>query len=150
MRKGVVDGTMAPPNELLGWKVAEVAKYCTIVPEAGYSTAIFVTMNLAKWNSLQPDIQKILTEVSKDWVEYTGKEMNRSEMEGYEFGKKAGHSFIYPSTEEKARWIRAVKPLRDDYVKAMEAKGLQGKEALDYREYLIEKYSKVYPPLKLE
>jgi len=150
MRKGVVDGTVASPNTLLGWKVAEVAKYSTMLSDVGYVSAMFITMNLEKWNGLPPDIQKVFTDVSKDWVEYTGKVWNDIEIEGYRFGKKAGHIFIYLTPEERARWERAVKPLQDNYVKTMEAKGLPGKEALDYRQQIIEKYGKVYPPLKFE
>ncbi len=150
MRKGVVDGTVASPNTLLGWKLAEVANYSTILSEVGYVSAMFITINSDKWNSLPPDIQKIFTEVSREWVEYTGKVWNQIEIEGYEHGKKVGHTFIYLSPEEKSRWMNAVKPLKDNYVKAMEGKGLPGKEAVDYREQLIQKYGKIYPPLKFE
>ena len=150
MRKGVVDGTVASPNTLLGWKVAEVANYSTILSEVGYVSAMFITMNPDKWNSLPQDIQKIFTEVSQEWVEYTGKVWNEIEIEGYQHGKKVGHTFIYLSPAERIRWMNAVKPLTDNYVKAMEAKGLPGKEALNYRDQLIEKYGKVYPPLKFE
>ena len=52
--KGVVDGTTASTNELKGWRLAEVANYTAYYPRAGYVTAMFVTMNLAKWNSLPP------------------------------------------------------------------------------------------------
>jgi TRAP-type C4-dicarboxylate transport system substrate-binding protein len=150
MQKGVVDGTVSSPNELLGWKVAEVAKYSTILLDVGYVTAMFVTMNLNKWDSLPPDIQKIFTDVSREWVDYTGKEWNRIEIEGFQHGKKVGHTFIYLSSEEQARWVKAVKPLQDAYVKSMEAKGLPGREALDYRQQIIEKYGKMYPRLKYE
>lgn len=150
MQKGVVDGTVSSPNELLGWKVAEVAKYSTILLDVGYVTAMFVNMNLNKWNSLPPDIQKIFTEVSTEWVDYTGKEWNRIEIEGFQHGKKVGHTFIYLPPQEQARWVKAVKPLQDGYVKAMETKGLPGKEALDYRQQIIEKYGKMYPRLKYE
>ena len=148
--KGVVDGTTGAPNELKGWKVAEVAKYCTIVSDAGYVTAFWVGMNLDKWNTLPKDIQKIFTEVSEEWVLRTGERWNEMEIEGYELGKELGHVFIYPSPEECARWVDAVKPLADKYVADMEAKGLPGREALDYKQELIEKYGKMYPPLKLE
>ncbi len=150
MRKGVVDGTVSTPNELLGWKVAEVAQYSTLLLDVGYVTAMFITMNNDKWKSLPPDIQKVFTEVSNEWVEYTGKEWNRMEIEGYQHGKKVGHTFIYLTPQEQARWRNAVKPLQDDYVKATESKGLPGKEAVEYRRQLIEKYSKMYPPLKFE
>jgi TRAP-type C4-dicarboxylate transport system substrate-binding protein len=130
--------------------VAEVANYSTILSEVGYVSAMFITMNPDKWKSLPQDIQKIFTQVSQEWVEYTGKVWNQIEIEGYEHGKKVGHTFIYLSPEEKSRWVNAVKPLNDNYVKAMEAKGLPGKEAMDYKEQLIQKYSKMHPPLKFQ
>ncbi len=150
MSKGVVDGTVSTPNELLGWKVAEVAKYSTLLLDVGYVSAMFITMNNEKWKSLPPDIQKVLTDVSNEWVDYTGKEWNRIEVEGYQHGKKVGHTFIYLTPQEQARWRNAVKPLQDGYIKAMEVKGLPGKEAAEYRQQLIERYSKVYPPLKFD
>jgi TRAP-type C4-dicarboxylate transport system substrate-binding protein len=150
MSKGVVDGTVSTPNELLGWKVAEVAKYSTLLLDVGYVSCMFVTMNNEKWKSLPADIQKVFTDVSNEWVEYTGKEWNRIEIEGFQHGKKVGHTFIYLTPQEQARWRNAVKPLQDNYIKAMQAKGLPGKEAMEYRQQLIEKYSTVYPPLKYE
>ncbi len=150
MRKGVVDGTVASPNTLLGWKVAEVAKYSTMLSDVGYVSAMFVAMNVDKWNALPADIQRVFTEVSKEWVDYTGKVWNDIEIEGYQFGKKADHTFIYLAPQEKGRWVKAVKPLEENYVKTMEAKGLPGKEALDNRRQNIEKYAKTYPPLKFE
>lgn len=150
MRKGVVDGTWASPNALQGWKVAEVANYSTMLFEVGYVSAFFISMNLDIWNSLPTDIQNIFTEVSREWVEYTGNVWNKIEVQGYQFAKKGGHTFIYLSPEEKLQWENAVKPLMGKYVEAMEAKGLPGKEALNYRQELIEKYGNQYPPLKFE
>jgi TRAP-type C4-dicarboxylate transport system substrate-binding protein len=150
MYKGVVDGTTGGVNELKGWRVAEVAKYSIAWPRVGYVTAFFVAMNLGKWRSLPPDVQKVFTDVSKEWPEYHGKTWNSMEVEGYQFGKEKGHQIIYLSPEEGARWEKAVKPLFDDHVKAMEAKGLPGRDALSYRNQLIEKYSKIYPEIRFE
>jgi len=148
--RGIVDGTTAPPNELTAFKVAEVTKYLTMYSPAGYVTAFFVVMNLKKWNSLPQDIQKVFTDVSEEWVEYTGKVHNDAEIDGIQYGKKVNYTFITLSREEGARWDKAIEPLFNEYVKAMEAKGLPGREALEYRRQLIEKYGKMYPPLKFD
>lgn len=150
MRKGVVDGTVASPNVLLGWKLAEVSSASTLLEDVGYVSAMFVTMNPGKWNSLPANVQKVLTDVSNEWVEYSGKEWNRIEIEGFQHAKKTQHTFIRLSEQEQARWRKAVLPLQDGYVKSMAAKGLPGKEALAYRQQLIEKYGKQYPRLKYE
>jgi TRAP-type transport system periplasmic protein len=150
MQKGVVDGTVGSPNELKGWRVAEVSKYSTWVPKCGYVSGMFVVMNKKKWGSLPKDIQQVFTDVSKEWVEYTGKAWNAIEVEGMEYGKQMGHTFIMPPPEEQARWDKAMQPIFDDYIKTMQSKALPGKEVVDYRNQLLEKYSKMYPPLKFQ
>ena len=150
MQKGVVDGTVGGPNELIGWKVAEVSKASTWVPRAGYVNAMFVVMNKKKWASLPPDVQKVITEVSKPWTEVSGKEWDVMDSDGVAFGKKTKHAFYVTPQEEAARWVKALQPMQEEYIKAAEAKGLPGREAVKYRQELIEKYTKMYPPIKLE
>jgi TRAP-type C4-dicarboxylate transport system substrate-binding protein len=150
LQRGVVDGTTAAPNEMLAYKLAEVSKYSTIHPPVGYVTVFFNVMNLRRWNSLPKDVQKIFTDVSENYVEYIGQEWERAEVEGGQFAKKVGHRFYILPPQEGLRWEKAVKPLFDDYVKAMEAKGLPGKEALEYRQQLCEKYKAMYPSIKLD
>ena len=150
MQRGLVDGTVAPPNELIAYKVAEVAKYFTVYPPAGYVTAFACVMNKSRWNSLPPDIQKAFTEASEPMPEILGKAWNGREAEGIQYGNKVGHKFIFLTAQEGARWDKALKPLFDEYLKSMEAKGLPGKEALAYRQQLIDNYSKTYPALKFD
>ena len=150
MQKGVVDGTIGAPASLKGWRIADVSKYSACVPRAGYTNAQFVVINKKKWESLPPDIQKIFTEVSQEWVEKTADVWNAIDIESAEYGKKMGHQFIVPDEKEAARWERVLQPMFDEYVKRMESKGLPGKAALEYRRQLMEKYSKMYPPLKFK
>ena len=150
MQKGVVDGSVGGPNELIGWKVAEVSKTSTWVPGAGYVNCMYVAMNKKKWSSLPPDVQKVFTEVSKLWTEVSGKEWDVMDSDGVAYGKKTKHTFVLTPPAEAARWVKALEPMQDEYVKGAVAKGLPGKEALQYRQQLIEKYSKMYPPIKLD
>jgi len=48
------------------------------------------------------------------------------------------------------RKSRIARGIAQAYVKSMAAKGLPGKEALAYRQQLIQKYEKMYPKLKYE
>jgi TRAP-type transport system periplasmic protein len=147
LSKGIVDGAVGNPNELKYWRMAEVAGYTTVYSRVGYLSASIVIMNKKKWDALPADIKKIVTEVSLDWEDYTGKAMNALELEGIAFGKEKGHTFIALSREEGARWEKALEPMHSDYVKRMAAKNLPGKEALDYRNQLVEKYNKTYPSI---
>ena len=145
LSRGVIDGTVGAATSLKGWRMAEVCKYSTWVPKAGYANAHFVVMNKKKWESLPPDIQNIITGVSNEWVEKTGEGWNAMDREAIKFAKTQGHQAYFPNEKEVARWETALKPLEDAYLKSMEAKGLPGKEALAYRKQLIEKYAPLYP-----
>jgi TRAP-type transport system periplasmic protein len=145
LQKGVVDGTVGSPNELKGWKLSEVTKSSIYVPKTGNANAFFVVMNKRKWNSLPADVQKVFTQVSAEWPLFMGKAWNEIDLEGYNYGKERKHIFIFPPAEEQARWVKALQPLNDAWVKEASAKGVPAKEALEYRRQLIEKYSKMYP-----
>lgn len=132
LRTGVADGAMAPFEALQGFKWGEVISHSTVAYGSGYSTGMFIVMNKNKWNSLPPDIQKIFTEVSEEWIERQAKAWEDIEKEGIEFTRKRGNKIITLSKEEDARWAAAVKPIQDEYLKAMKAKGLPGDEALKF------------------
>jgi len=72
MSKGVVDGSVCPPEVLKGWKQAEVVKYVTLCTDVGYTTDMFVVMNNSKWESLPDQYKKVFTEVSEEWVDKHG------------------------------------------------------------------------------
>ena len=61
LQKGVVQATLCPIGTLKGWKQGEVIDYVAETSAIGYTTAMFVAMNLERWNSLPPDIQKVFT-----------------------------------------------------------------------------------------
>ncbi len=132
LRTGVAEGAMAPIEALQGWKWGEVVSSTTQNFGSAYTASMFVVMNKAKWNSLPPDVQKVMEDVSKEWIVKQGQTWDEIDKEGYEFTKKRGNKIIALSKEEDARWAAAVKPILDEYVKNMKAKGLPGEEALKF------------------
>ena len=144
LQKGVVEGTFTPIETLKGWKQAEVVKYTTDCSEVGYTTAMFVVMNLKKWNSLPGDIQKTIEEISKEWVDVHGKIWDKGDVEGRDFALSLGNEIIPLSEKESSRWVNAVKPLVDNYIKAAGEKNLPGDKAVAEVKKLITKYSKIY------
>ena len=149
LSRGLLDAAMGAPNDQTAFKIYEVTKYCTLYAPAGNVATFATVINKAKWNSLPPDIQRIFTEVSEAWVEHTGKVWNNGELETIEFFKaRKEDRFILIPEEEGARWDKALVTIFDAYKNDMAGKNLPGKEALKYRQELIEKYSKTYPALK--
>jgi len=132
LRTGVAEGAMAPMEALQGWKWGEVISSTTQDFGAAYTASMFVVMNKAKWDALPADVQKVMEDVSKEWIVKQGQTWDAIDKEGYEFSKKRGNKIIALSKKEDARWVAAVKPILDDYVKNMKAKGLPGDEALKF------------------
>ena len=96
----------------------------------GYTTAMFVTMNKGKWDSLPADIQNIITAVSEEWVDRHGAAWDKADEEGLAFIRELGRTETALSAEEQARWREAVQPILDEYTAACTAKNLPGAEFL--------------------
>ena len=144
LQKGVVEGTFGPIEVLKGWKQAEVIKSTTDCPEIGYTTAMFVVMNLKKWNALPKHIQKVFEDVSGQWIDVHGKAWDDLDQEGRRYTLSLGNKIIPLSKQEGARWKKAVRPMLNEYIKTTTAKGLPGQKAVTETERLIKKYAKTY------
>jgi TRAP-type C4-dicarboxylate transport system substrate-binding protein len=132
LQKGVIEGGLFPVESLKGWKLGEVVQSTTLNHSTAYTTTFFVVMNKEKWASLSADVQKVFTEVNAEFAEKFGKGWDQIDKEGGEFATSKGVKTIALSKEEDAKWAAAVKPILDEYVANMKAKGLPGEEALKF------------------
>ena len=130
LQKGVVEGTLCPIETLKGWKQGEVIDSVTDSSIIGYTTAMFVAMNKQKWESLPADIQKIFTDVSKEWVNKHGNAWNQADEDGKKFVESLNHKIIPLAADEQMKWKQAVQPVIDEYVAAAKAKNLPGEKFL--------------------
>ena len=144
LKKNIVDGTLVPIEALEGFKQAEVLKYTTLTYSMAYSQGFFVAMNLTKWNALPQDLQKIITDVSKEYEQITAKAWRDSDESGYKFATKLGHEFIKLSDAESAKFKDAVKPVFEEYIKGANEKGVDGQAVFDAAKEMVETYSKEY------
>jgi TRAP-type transport system periplasmic protein len=132
LSKGVADGIMCPYEALWGFKLGEVVSNCTEDYAIAYSTAFFVVMNKTKWAAIPPDAQKVIDKVNEEFIVKYGKVWDDIDKEGKDFMVKKGSKVIKLSKEEDARWVTAVKPILDEYVKSIKAKNLPADEALKF------------------
>ena len=137
LQKGVVEGTFGPIEVLKGWRQAEVIDYTTDFRDAGYTTCMFVVMNLNTWNALPQDIQHIIMEVSEEWIDVHGKAWNSIDEEGRAYTLSLENEILTLSDAERRRWVEAVAPVIDEYVAASEEKGLEGRRYVDLLRRLI-------------
>lgn len=137
LQKGVVDATLCPIETLKGWKQGEVINFVTDSKAIGYTTAMFVVMNKASWAKLPKDLQKIITQVSAEWIDKHGQAWDNADAEGLAFIQQLGKTVIPLDATEAARWKAAVQPLLDNYTNAAEGKNLPGKAFLADMQTLI-------------
>jgi TRAP-type C4-dicarboxylate transport system substrate-binding protein len=99
-------------------------------------------MNLEKWNSLPKDVQKVLEEVSEEWIAKRGEAWDSSDEEGRKFTLSRGNELIPLSEEENLRWSEAVIPVIGAYQIKAEKLGLRRKIIVNSIRNLILKHNK--------
>jgi TRAP-type transport system periplasmic protein len=140
LQKGVIEATFCPAETLKGWRQGEVIDSVTDTSVIGYTTAMFVVMNCQKWDSLPPEIQKVFSQVSQEWVEKHGQAWDQADKEGWDFINTLNRQTISLSEAEKNNWKKCVEPILNDYVKTTQEKGLPGEALLQDVQSLIAKY----------
>lgn len=145
LSKGVVKGNLGPIEVLQGWKQAEVTRYITKTPFL-YNTLFFVTMNNDKWNSLNPEVQQAIEEVTQKYFDEVGMglwdKQDLAAMNGAI--KENGMEIITLPQAEADKWVTLVNPVQQDFVKRMDEQGLKGQEILDKVKALAAKYNREY------
>lgn len=143
--KGVVRGNLGPVEVLKGWKQAEVTSYITETPFL-YNTLFFITINLDKWNSLDPDVQTAIEAVNEEYFEKVAIGLwDKQNEDALKYAiDQQGMEVITLSQEEADKWITLVKPIQDEFIARMDASGQSGQEILDTVKELAEKYNQEY------
>jgi len=130
LQKGVVKATLCPVETLKGWKQGEVIDAVTDTSVIGYTTAMFVVMNKNAWNKLTAEQQKIVSEVSDEWVDKHGQAWDQADAEGKAFITELKREWIDLTDEQKQQWKQKIQPILDEYVQNMANQNLPGKEFL--------------------
>jgi TRAP-type C4-dicarboxylate transport system substrate-binding protein len=139
LRIGVVEGNFGPLEQLKGFKIGEIEKYVTASWHIGSVFSFYLVMNKAKWNSLPADVQKTITEYSKDFLDRWLLEWNAIDIEGREWFLKQGGQVLPLSDAESARWVKAADPVIGDYKKDMVAKGYKPAEVDGWISFIKER-----------
>ena len=130
LERGVVEGTVLPWEGNFVFKLAELLKYGTETDF--YTMTMLVVMNKRKWDSLPEDIKKIIDETTGMAMSAeAGKVYDETNDPMRQLCTKKGMQSLQLPMEEKKKLEKLTMPLRDKWVKDMEAKGLPGKAVLD-------------------
>ena len=140
LERGTLDGVVWEWEGFHAFKLEEVAKYTTLVDVN--TTAHFAVMNRAKYEGLPPDIREAIdTVMGIAFAKLYAGTMDRMGNEAFDMIKAGGKQEFYtPPAVEKERFVNAAMPVTEKWVTDMEAKGLPGKEFLEYITQLSAQY----------
>ena len=140
--KGILDGMVFDWQGINSSRLFEVVNYASTYPIIMQPQAVI--MNKDKWNSLSPDIQKAIMDVSGPSLgKLEGDEaFDKADQQGIDNFKKLNKEIINFSPEEQKKWQDAAKPVWQGWVKQVKDKGLDGQKALDQIQEAINKYNK--------
>ena len=142
--KGVIDGAMVPWEGTPPIKLQEIAKYALDnapgMPKMS-NTIFVIAMNQAKYDSLPPDLKKIIDENSGlAWSEEIGKTFDGTTEPAKKLAIAAGGVLDTLSPQEYAKWEKATAGVETAWIGDVNAKGGNGKALLDDAKALIKKY----------
>lgn len=136
-QRGICEGVLLSSETLKSFRWGDLLHGLQLNDGIGAVNALCVVMNKKKWSSLPPDIQKVLDEVSQEWIEKTGKAWDDIDREAIEYSESKGMKVVKISKEEETMTAEKLKPLLDDFVASMKNQGLPGEETLKFAiEYL--------------
>jgi TRAP-type C4-dicarboxylate transport system substrate-binding protein len=145
LERGMAEGMAFPLAPCRAFKITEVAKYHTIF--SAMTDPFYGAINIGKWNSLPPDLQKILINTTGrklSWI--CGQTLDGGDSRDSEALKNEGHKFYILPPDEKQRWAEKVKDIPEKWLKDMKKKNIKG--AKQVLEKVIMKgaaYSKIAP-----
>ena len=146
LSKGTIDACAIPWEVVPSIKVQELTKFHSEFPAnqpALYTTTFVMTMNIAKYNSLAPDLKKIIDANSglatSAWM---GKTQQSNDPSGRKAAVDRGNT-IYQITDADTNEFRKLsRQVDDEWVADMNKRGFDGKKLLETANALIAKHSK--------
>jgi TRAP-type C4-dicarboxylate transport system substrate-binding protein len=132
LKRGVIEGALLPLETMKGFKTGELIKYVTASWRVGSAYCFYVLMNKQKWSSLPVDVQKVMTEFSKEFIERWTVEWNNIDIAGGEFFKSNGGKIETIPDADSPQWVKAVRPVIDDYKKDLVSKGYKAGDIDDW------------------
>jgi len=146
LSKGTIDGCVIPWEVVPSVKVHELTKFHSEFDPAGgalYTTTFVMAMNKAKYNSLAPDLKKIIDNNSGA---ATSAWLGKVQQGNDPVGRKAAvdlKSTIYTIPASEAQeFKRKARLVEVEWVEDMNKRGFDGKKLLEGAKALIDKHGK--------
>ena len=146
LSKGTINGCVIPWEVVPSVKVNELTKFHAEFDPAGgslYTTTFVMAMNKAKYNSLAPDLKKVIDNNSGMATSASlGKTQQGNDVPGRKSASDRGNTIYTVSATEAQDFRRKSRAVEVEWVEDMNKKGFDGKKLLDTARSLIEKHGK--------
>lgn len=146
LSKGTINGCVIPWEVVPSVKVHELTKYHAEFDPAGgalYTTTFVMAMNKAKYNSLPPDLKKVIDANSgmatSAWL---GKVQQHGDIAGRKAAQERGNTIFTVSPTEAQEFRRRSRQIEVEWAQDMDKRGFDGHKLLDTAKKLIEKHTK--------
>ncbi len=143
LQKGVIDGTILPYEVMPALKVDELTRFHSGPEESQpliYNSVFIIAMNKAKYESLPPDLKKVID--ANSGIGLSGRIGRLFAEVEVANKKKIGGVTNVIANEEIEEWKKVVQPVTDGWVADANTKGADGKALLKAAHDLIAKYGK--------
>lgn len=129
LERGMADGVICPIAPMRSFKITDAAKHHTVLNLA--SNTFWGGMNQKKWNSLPPDLQKLIEESTGDKMALkSGKTLDEGSIADGKWMKENKHKFYVLDPKEKEKWVAKVKPITEEWIKRAEQKGYKNARSI--------------------
>jgi TRAP-type transport system periplasmic protein len=146
LSKGTINGCVIPWEVVPAVKVHELTKFHAEFDPAGgslYTTTFVMGMNKAKYNSLPPDLKKIIDNNSgmatSAWL---GKAQQAGDAPGRKSAADRGNTIFTVTADNAQNFRRKARQIEVEWVEDMNKRGFDGRKLLDTAKALIEKHTK--------
>ena len=152
LSKGTIDGCVIPWEVVPSVKVQELTKFHSEFDPAGgalYTTTFVMAMNKKKYESMPPELRKIIDNNSgMETSAWLGKTQQAGDPAGRKSAVDRGNTiYTIPATDAQ-EFKRKARLVEVEWVEDMNKRGFDGKKLLDTARALIEKHGKGAPAKK--
>jgi TRAP-type C4-dicarboxylate transport system substrate-binding protein len=140
LQKGVVQGLFSSLEVMKDLKFAETCKYVTMTDTVIYPFA--VVMNLERWQTLPPDVQQVMDDLSLEQAEWTGQYMDGHVKKAMDWSLQT-HSVEVMTLDAatQAEWNSRLQFITDQWITDAQAKGFPAQAIVDDIKSLTQKYA---------
>jgi len=152
LSKGTIDGCVIPWEVVPSVKVHELTKFHSEFDNSGgalYTTTFVMAMNKAKYNSLAPDLKKVIDNNSglatSGWL---GKVQQGNDPVGKKPAVERRNTIYTIPVSEAQEFKRKARLVEVEWIEDMNKRGYDGKKLLEAARALIDKHGKGAAPAK--